>query len=382
MGLKKFARGSIINLCHFTRFGYAKENVRMKKINYDFIKELPLNLEIMNLVSILHEYKGKQELFLKSKPQILSKLVEAAKIQSVDKSNKIEGIKTTDKRLNEIVKKKSKPKNRNEQEIAGYREVLDMIHSSFDDIRFSKGDILTLHKYLYKYSISNLGGKFKITDNLIEEENEKGEKSIRFEPVKAILTEEYVDNLCKEYNEILKNKNIEPLLLIPCIILDFLCIHPFNDGNGRMSRLLTLLLFYKAGYLVGKYISIEMFIEKTKETYYEALQLSSNKWHKNKNDYIPFLKYMLGILKEAYVEFESRFKIIENSKIKSVDSVYEIFEKSLTKVSKSELIVLCPEISKKTIERSLKELLDKDKIVMVGAGRTTAYIIKERYKKQ
>ena len=354
----------------------------LKKINYDFIKELPLNLEIMNLVSILHEYKGKQELFLKSKPQILSKLVEAAKIQSVDKSNKIEGIKTTNKRLNEIVKKKSKPKNRNEQEIAGYREVLDMIHSSFDDIRFSKGDILTLHKHLYKYSISNIGGRFKITDNLIEEENEKGEKSIRFEPVKAILTEEYVDNLCKEYNEILKNENIEPLLLIPCIILDFLCIHPFSDGNGRMSRLLTLLLFYKARYLVGKYISIEMFIEKTKETYYEALQLSSNKWHKNKNDYVPFLKYMLGVLKEAYVEFESRFKVIENSKIKSVDSVYEIFEKSLTKVSKSELIVLCPEMSKKTIERSLKELLHKGKIVMVGAGRTTAYIIKERYKKQ
>ena len=352
----------------------------MKKISYEFIKELPLNLEIMNMVSFLHECRGKQELFLESKKQILDKLVGVAKIQSVDKSNKIEGIKTSDKRLNEIVKKKSKPKNRNEQEIAGYREVLEMVHSSFDSIRFSKNDILTLHKYLYKYSISGVGGHFKITDNFIEEENEFGEKIIRFEPIKAINTEEYIEKLCAEYNNIIENTNMEPLLLIPCVILDFLCIHPFSDGNGRMSRLLTLLLLYKAGYLVGKYISMEMLIEKTKESYYNVLQDSSENWHTNKNDYIPFLKYTLGILKEAYIEFESRFKMFANSKSKSVDRVYEIFEKSITKISKAELIVLCPEISKKTIERALKALLDENKIVMVGAGRSTSYIIKGREK--
>ena len=177
----------------------------MKRINYEFIKKLPLDLEIMNLVSYLHECKGKQELFLESKPQILSKLVEVAKIQSIDKSNKIEGIKTTDKRLKEIVNKKSRPKNRDEQEIAGYREVIDMIHSSYDYIKFSKNDILTLHKYLYKYSPSGIGGHFKITDNLIEEINDQGEKSIRFEPVKAMQTEEYIDSLCNEYNSILEN---------------------------------------------------------------------------------------------------------------------------------------------------------------------------------
>lgn len=352
----------------------------MKKISYDFIRELPLNLEIMNLVSLLHEYKGKQELFLESRPQVLAKLTEVAKIQSVEKSNKIEGIKTTNKRLNEIVNKKSTPKNRNEEEIAGYREVLEMIHTNFYNIRFSKNDILTLHKYLYKYSASSLGGKFKLTDNFIEEENEDGVKFIRFEPVKAILTEEYIDNLCNEYNIAISNSNMEPLLIIPCVILDFLCIHPFNDGNGRMSRLLTLLLLYKAGYLVGKYISIEMMIEKTKETYYETLHKSSDNWHSNESDYIPFLRYMLGILKEAYAEFENRFRIVENEKLKSVDRLYAIFEKSITKMSKAELMVLCPEISKKTIARALKELLDKGKIAMVGAGRTTSYIIKERAK--
>ena len=350
----------------------------MKRINYEFIKKLPLDLEIMNLVSYLHECKGKQELFLESKPQILSKLVEVAKIQSIDKSNKIEGIKTTDKRLKEIVNKKSRPKNRDEQEIAGYREVIDMIHSSYDYIKFSKNDILTLHKYLYKYSPSGIGGHFKITDNLIEEINDQGEKSIRFEPVKAMQTEEYIDSLCNEYNSILENNNIEPLLLIPCAILDFLCIHPFNDGNGRMSRLLTLLLLYKSGYLVGKYVSIEKLIEKTKNTYYDTLYKSSLKWHSDKNDYVPFLKYLLGILKEAYIEFESRFKIVVSSKLKSVDLVYDVFKKSITKLSKSDLVVLCPEISTKTIERALKELLDAKKIVMVGKGRQTAYVVRER----
>ena len=333
----------------------------MKKISYEFVKKIPLDLDIMNIVSFLHECKGKQELFLELKPQILAKMVEVAKIQSIDKSNKIEGIRTTDKRLNEIVKKKSKPKNRNEQEIAGYREVLEIIHSSFDDIKFTKNDILTLHKYLYKYSVSENGGRFKITDNLIEEENEFGDKSIRFEPVKAILTEDYIDKLCIEYNNIIEKSGIEPLLLIPCVILDFLCIHPFNDGNGRMSRLLTLLLLYKAGYLVGKYISIEMLIEKTKETYYDVLYTSSQKWHTNKNDYLPFLKYTLGILKEAYLEFENRFRLINNKKMKTTDRVYGVFEQSLTTVSKSELLVLCPEISKKTIERALKKLLEREK---------------------
>ena len=167
-------------------------------------------------------------------------------------------------------------------------------------------------------------------------------------------------------------------MLIPCAILDFLCIHPFNDGNGRMSRLLTLLLLYKSGYLVGKYVSIEKLIEKTKNTYYDTLYKSSLKWHSDKNDYVPFLKYLLGILKEAYIEFESRFKIVVSSKLKSVDLVYDVFKKSITKLSKSDLVVLCPEISTKTIERALKELLDAKKIVMVGKGRQTAYVVRER----
>ena len=350
----------------------------MKEINYEFLNQIILDLDILNMISYLHEYKGKQELYLQSKPQILEKLVDIAKIQSTDKSNKIEGIKTTNKRLKEIVNKKAEPKNRNEEEIAGYREVLDMIHTSYDNIRFMPNDILTLHKYLYKFSPNGNGGKYKITNNYIQEEDNAGNRFIRFQPVEAMLAEEYINKLCGAYNDVVDNTKIDVLLLIPCVILDFLCIHPFSDGNGRMSRLLTLLLLYKAGYLAGKYISIEMIIEKTKDTYYEALYNSSIGWHENENTYIPFLKYMLGVLIEAYKEFEDRFKIIQKEKIKSSDRVYEVINRSLAKITKADLITLCPEISKKTIERALNELLNNGRIKMVGAGRSSAYISAER----
>ena len=346
----------------------------MKDINYIFLNQIILDLDIFNMISCLHEYKGKQELYLQSKPQILEKLVVIAKIQSTDKSNKIEGIKTTNKRLKEIVNNKSEPKNRNEEEIAGYREVLDMIHISYDNIRFIPNDILTLHKYLYKFSPNGNGGKYKIINNYIQEEDNAGNRYIRFQSLEAMLTEEYINKLCGAYNDVVDNTKIDELLLIPCVILDFLCIHPFSDGNGRMSRLLTLLLLYKAGYFVGKYISIETIIEKTKETYYAALYNSSKRWQENKNSYIPFLKYMLGVLIEAYKEFEDRFKTIRKEKIKPTDRIYEVINKSLTKIIKADLIILCPEISKKTIERALNELLNSGKIKMVGAGRSSAYI--------
>lgn len=229
----------------------------MKEINYRKIEEMPITIEVMNMISALHEYKGRQELYIETQPEILERLMEVARIQSTEASNKIEGIYTSDSRLKEIVQKKSEPRNRNEKEIAGYREVLGMIHDSYSYIQLKPNDILTLHKYLYSYSESSNGGHYKMVDNYIEEEDEFGNKSVRFQPVPAILTAEYIESLCKQYEDVINNTNIDPLLVIPCVILDFLCIHPFGDGNGRMSRLLTLLLLYKAGYLVGKYISIE-----------------------------------------------------------------------------------------------------------------------------
>ena len=346
----------------------------MKEINYKNIEKMSITVEVMNMISTLHEYKGRQELYIATQPEILDKLVEVARIQSTEASNKIEGIYTSDARLKEIVQKKSEPRNRNEKEIAGYREVLGMIHDSYSYIQLKPNDILTLHKYLYSYSESGNGGHYKMVDKCIEEEDEFGNRSVRFQPVPAVLTAEYIESLCKEYEEVINNTHIDPLLVIPCVILDFLCIHPFGDGNGRMSRLLTLLLLYKAGYLVGKYISIEMVVEKSKETYYEVLQDSSINWHENTNDYMPFIRYTLGTIINAYKEFEDRFILLEKKKMTSPEQVYSVIERSLVKLGKSDIMTFCPELSQKTIERALKKLTDEGKIAKVGAGKSTTYV--------
>ena len=346
----------------------------MKEINYRKIEEMPITIEVMNMISALHEYKGRQELYIETQPEILERLMEVARIQSTEASNKIEGIYTSDARLKEIVQKKSEPRNRNEKEIAGYREVLGMIHDSYSYIQLKQSDILTLHKYLYSYSESGNGGHYKMVDNYIEEEDEFGNKSVRFQPVPAVLTAEYIESLCKQYEDVINHTHIDPLLVIPCVILDFLCIHPFGDGNGRMSRLLTLLLLYKAGYLVGKYISIEMVVEKSKETYYEVLQDSSINWHENTNDYMPFVRYTLGTIINAYKDFEDRFILLEKKKMTSPERVYSVIERSLVKVGKSDIMTLCLELSQKTIERALKKLTDEGKIAKIGAGKSTTYI--------
>lgn len=350
----------------------------MKEIDYRKLEKMTIDMEIMNMVSLLHEYKGRQELYLSTQPQILNRLIEIARIQSTEASNKIEGIYTSDTRLREIVQKKSEPRSRNEKEIAGYREVLSMIHESYAYIQMKPNDILTLHKYLYSYTESPYGGYYKMVDNYITEVDDEGNEKVRFKPVEAILTSEFMDKLCEHYNDAINNSKIDPLLLIPCTILDFLCIHPFTDGNGRMARLLTLLLLYKAGYLVGKYISIEMIVEKSKETYYEVLQDSSFDWDDNKNNYVPFIRYTLGTIINAYRDFENRFEVVEKKKMTSSDRVYSVIEKSLVKLSKADVMTLCPELSQKTIERALKKLVEDEKIAMMGAGRSTAYIAAER----
>ena len=346
----------------------------MKEINYRKIEEMPITIEVMNMISALHEYKGRQELYIETQPEILERLMEVARIQSTEASNKIEGIYTSDARLKEIVQKKSEPRNRNEKEIAGYREVLGMIHDSYSYIQLKPSDILTLHKYLYSYSESGNGGHYKMVDNYIEEEDEFGNKSVRFQPVPAVLTAEYIESLCKQYEDVINHTHIDPLLVIPCVILDFLCIHPFGDGNGRMSRLLTLLLLYKAGYLVGKYISIEMVVEKSKETYYEALQASSVGWHEDENSYEPFVKYYLGIMLKAYNEFENRVEHLKYHNLSKPDRIKAVIDNKVGKITKKEIMELCPDISKVTVERTLTDLVKSGYIAKVGAGPSTGYV--------
>ena len=331
------------------------------------------NSNIINLISKIHEYKGKQSYLLDTKKDTLETLLKVAKIESTSSSNKIEGIYTTDKRISEIVNHKLEPKNRNEEEIAGYRDVLSLIHENYNFIDINKNTILQLHRDLYKYTGYNYGGKFKNSQNYIEEENEKGEKKIRFTPLSAVETPIAIEELCKNYNELVNNELCDLLVLIPIFILDFVSIHPFNDGNGRLSRLLTLLLLYKADYMVGKYISIEKIIEETKDSYYDTLEKSSVKWHSNENDYSYFVEYYLGIILNAYKEFDSRINVVENKKITAYDRIIDIFKENIIPIDKAFIISKCPDLSETTIERTLNKLLKEDKIVKISGGRYTKY---------
>ena len=346
----------------------------MKFFNYDELDQDLFVPEIINLISAIHEYKGKQELYINAQPDILQGMLEIAKIQSTGASNRIEGIYTSDKRLESIVKAKAEPKNRSEKEIAGYREVLNTIHDSYDYINPNPNVILQLHRDLYAFRASSTAGKWKNSDNVIEEIDEAGKKNVRFAPASAFETPGYMENLSKTFIDAINKETYDPLMLMPVYILDFLSIHPFNDGNGRMSRLLTLLLLYRSGYIVGKYISIEMIIEQTKESYYESLRQSSMGWHENKNSYAPFLKYYLGVILNAYKEFQSRVEHLQHKKLSKAERIRSVFATKLGKLTKQEIMTLCPDISISTIENTLRELTQEGFIIRIGVGRSTAYI--------
>ena len=346
----------------------------MRQFTYQEKWKKLLTPEIVSYLTQIHEFKGEQTLFIEAKADALNQLVEIAKIQSTEASNKIEGIYTSDERLRALVRDTTRPKTRSEREIAGYRDVLNTIHESHDYIPPKPSIFLQLHRDLYKFEGYDIGGKYKTVDDVIEEEDTIGNTFIRFRPVPAWETAAAVEALCAAFEQAMGSEQIDPLLLIPMFILDFLCIHPFNDGNGRMSRLLTLLLFYKAGYIVGKYISMEMLIEKTKETYYEALQASSTGWHEGENSYEPFVKYYLGIMLKAYNEFESRVEHLKHRSLSKPDRIKAVIDNKVGKITKKEIMELCPDISKITVERTLTNLVKSGYIAKVGAGPSTGYV--------
>lgn len=342
----------------------------MRNYNYEKIYTSLLTPEIVQLMAQIHEHKGEHA---KVREDELTHLIEIARIQSTQSSNRIEGIYTSDDRLQKLVKDKTTPRNRSEKEIAGYRDVLATIHKSYEYIPVKPGMILQLHRDLYKYSGMSIGGSYKPSDNVIEEEDSQGNKHVRFQPVPAWETPEAMERLCQAYNDLCNNAQYDPLLVIPVFILDFLCIHPFNDGNGRMSRLLTLLLLYRAGYNVGKYISIETLIERTEGAYYDALQESSNGWHEEENNYIPFVTYQLGVVLAAYREFSDRVKIVgENTR--KPNRVRDIIKGHLGNITKAEIMQQCPDVSQTTIQRTLNDLVKSDEIIKIGGGRYTSYI--------
>lgn len=346
----------------------------MRHINYIDQWGKMLTPEIVGMLTKIHEFKGEQNLFVEAHADELTELMEIARIQSTEASNRIEGIFTSDERLKKLVMDKTTPKNRAEQEIAGYRDVLNTIHENYDYVQVKSGIILQLHRDLYRFMGVEAGGYFKTADNVIAEMDNNGNKKVRFNPVPAWETPDAIEKICEALDEVIKDENIDPLIVIPMFVLDFLCIHPFNDGNGRMSCLLTLLLLYRSGYIVGKYISIEKMIESSKETYYEALQASSTGWHEENNDYIPFIIYMLGIVLASYREFSSRVRMLTTSGFTKGERIGEIIKQTVGTITKTEIMKKCPDISQITIQRALIDLQEQGKISKVGGGRYTKYI--------
>ena len=344
----------------------------MRVFNYSAIKEQKWDLEILGLIAAIYKEAGKQELYLKQRPEELEKLVEIAKVQSTEASNAIEGIVTTNTRIRQLVEEKTTPKNRDEQEIAGYRDVLGLIHESFDVIPITQNYILQLHKILYSHMNNPMAGRTKNVQNYISATHSDGHVEILFTPLPPYETPEALDRICVEYNRVIGNMEIEPLIAIPVFIHDFLCIHPFNDGNGRMSRLLTTLLLYKSGFYVGKYISLEAKIAKNKDLYYNALGQAQIGWHEGKENAVPFIKYLLGTILAAYKDFEDRFALVE-TKLSALETVRRAAMNKVGRFTKQDIRELCPSLSVSSIEGALRKLVASGELKREGSGKNTCY---------
>ena len=345
----------------------------MRSFNYSEIKNQKWDSDILGLIAAIYKEAGKQEMYLKQRPEELEKLVEIAKIQSTESSNEIEGIRTTNTRLKQLVNEKTTPKNRAEEEIAGYRDALNIVHENFDSIPITPNFILQLHKVLLSHTSTSYGGKYKNVQNYISAIDENGKAYTLFTPLSPFETPIAMQELCDEYNRALGEGEVDPLILISLFIHDFLCIHPFIDGNGRMSRLLTTLLLYRSGYYVGKYVSLEAKIAKNKDLYYDALYDSQIGWHENEDDATPFIKCWLSTIVSASNDFEERVELVSDKK-PSIEVVRMAVNSKLGKFTKRDILELVPSLSSTSIERSLKELCDSGEIRKEGVGKSTYYI--------
>lgn len=344
----------------------------MRDFHYAAIREQKWDSEILGLIAAIYKEAGKQEMYLKQRPEELEKLVEIAKVQSTEASNAIEGIVTTSTRIRQLVEEKTAPRNRDEQEIAGYRDALNIIHENFDAIPITRNYILQLHKVLYSHMHNPMAGQTKSVQNYISATDPDGHTETLFTPLAPFETPEALDRICDEYNRVIGNMEAEPLIVIPIFIHDFLCIHPFNDGNGRMSRLLTTLLLYRNGFYVGKYISLEAKIAKNKDLYYAALRQAQEGWHEGTEDAVPFIKYLLGIILSAYRDFEDRFSLVEQKK-PALETVRQATLNKIGRFSKQDIRELCPALSVSSIEGALRKLVASGELKREGNGKSTCY---------
>ena len=344
----------------------------MREFNYSLIRNQKWDSELLSLIAAIYKEAGKQELYLKQRPQELEKLVEIAKIQSTEASNAIEGIVTTSTRIRQLVEEKTTPHNRDEQEIAGYRDALNIIHESFDAIPVTQNYILQLHKIMYSHMNNPMAGRTKNVQNYITATYPDGHTEILFTPLEPYETPEALDRICEEFNKVIGNMELEPLIAIPVFIHDFLCIHPFNDGNGRMSRLLTSLLLYRCGFYVGRYISLEAKIAKNKDLYYSALRESQMGWHEGTEDAVTFIKYILGTVLAAYKDFEDRFALVEIKRT-ALETVRMASQSKIGRFTKQDIRELCPSLSLSAIEGALRKMVDDGELKREGSGKNICY---------
>ena len=344
----------------------------MRNFDYSEIRDRKWDSDILGLVAAIYKEAGKQELYLKQQPEKLEKLVEIAKVQSTQASNAIEGIVTTNTRIRQLVEEKTAPRNRDEQEIAGYRDVLNIIHESFDVIPLTQNYILQLHKILYSHMNNPMAGRTKNVQNYITATYPDGRTEIVFTPLAPSETPEALDRICEEYDRVIGNMEVEPLIVIPTFIHDFLCIHPFNDGNGRMSRLLTTLLLYRSGFRVGRYISLESKIAASKDLYYDALRRAQAGWHEGKADPVPFIKYLLGTVLAAYKDFEDRFALVE-TRLTAEETVRRATKQKVGRFTKQDIRELCPSLSISSVEGGLRKLVAAGEIKREGTGKSICY---------
>jgi len=345
----------------------------MRPFNYSAIKDMKWDGDILGYIAAIYKEVGKQELYLKQRPEELEKLVEIAKVQSTESSNAIEGIVTTSTRIRQLVEEKTAPRNRDEQEIAGYRDVLNIIHESFDAIPITPNYILQLHKILYGHMNNPMAGRTKSVQNYISATYPDGHTETLFTPMEPFETPEALDKICQEYNRVIGNMEVEPLIAIPIFIHDFLCIHPFNDGNGRMSRLLTTLLLYRSGFCVGKYISLEAKIAKNKDLYYSALNQSQHGWHEGAEDHVPFIKYLLSTILAAYKDFGDRFEIVAE-KLPAINVVRKATLNKIGRFTKQDIRDLCPALSLSSVEGALRKMVASGELKREGTGKNTCYL--------
>ena len=344
----------------------------MRTFDYSELRKRMWDSELLSLVAAIHYEAGKQELYLRQRPEELDKLVAIAKVHSTESSNAIEGIVTTSARIRQLVEEKTRPRNRDEQEIAGYRDVLNIINESYDAIPLSQNYILQLYKILCSHMNNPMAGRTKNVQNYIASTRQNGHMEILFTPLAPFETPDALDRICEEYNRVIGNLEVEPLIAIPVFIHDFLCIHPFNDGNGRMSRLLTTLLLYRSCFLIGRYVSLEAKIAKDKDLYYEALRQSQIGWHDGSDDPMPFIKYLLGTILAAYKDFDERFALVE-TKLSALEMVRRASQLMVGRFTKQDIRERCPSLSLSSIEGGLRKLVASGELRREGVGKGICY---------